>query len=301
MFEIIYFYKFLIKFYNFLLYKNLNNFLYFYKIFNLTDQIKYIFFYNKKLSSYLNTKINYKINNLNFKLLNNDKKISKNFFINKNNTNFNKKFFNLFFLFTYSMYNSYFKVNNVNTFFYLKNVKNKIIIIDLKKFSNRWNDAYNLIFNIFYYNFNALFFGTNLFKNETLALNWNYNYFDINLWKYYFPFFIFKLNNYNKKTDFFFDKLNNFNINFIFVTDCHYHYKNIHYLKKKSIYTLGLVNINLNPWLVDYPLISFFENFLIQSFFFKLIIYINKKVLFDNYKYFKKIWINFLFSKNYFI
>ena len=137
-----------------------------------------------------------------------------------------------------------------------------------------------------------------MFKNEILALNWNYNYFDINLWKYYFPFFIFKLNNYNKKTDFFFNKLNDFGVNFIFLTDCHYHYKNNHYLKKKNFYTIGLVNINLDPWIVNYPLISFFENFLVQSFFFKFITYISKRVMFTQYHYFKKIWLNFLISKN---
>ncbi len=165
----------------------------------------------------------------------------------------------------------------------------------------RWIESYNLIFNIFYYNFNPLFFGTVLFKNEILALNWNYNYFDINLWKYYFPFFIFKLNNYNKKTDFFFEKLNTYNINFFFISDCQYHYKNLHYLKKKNQYTLGLINFNINPWLVSYPILSFFENFLIQSFFFKFIIYIQKKTLLEQYCFFKKIWINFLVSKNNFI
>ena len=210
----------------------------------------------------------------------------------------NHKFFSLFFLFNYSFFNSHFNSNFKNNFFYLKIVNNKIIIIDSLKFILRWVEAYNLIFNIFYYNFNPLFFGTSLFKNEILALNWNYNYFDINLWKYYFPFFIFKLNNYNKKTDFFFEKLTNFDINFFFITDTQYHYKNLSYLKKKNYYTIGLVNFNLDPWVVSYPILTFFENFIIQSFFFKFIIYIQRKAIFEQYVMFKKIWINFLINKN---
>ncbi len=255
---------------------------------------------NKKINSFLNLNINYKINNtqINNFLINNKTFKNYQFF---NIKNLNNKFFSLFFLFNYSFFNTYFRSNFLNNFFYINHFKNKIIIIDSSKFILRWVESYNLIFNIFYYNFNPLFFGTTLFKKEILSLNWNYNYFDINLWKYYFPFFIFKLNNYNKKTDFFFEKLSFLDINFFFISDCQYHYKNLYYLKRRNCYTIGLINFNINPWLVSYPLLSFFENFLIQSFFFKFVIFIQKKALLEQYYLFKKIWINFIIIKNKFI
>jgi hypothetical protein len=130
-------------------------------------------------------------------------------------------------------------------------------------------------------------------------LNWNYNIFEINLWKYYFPFFIFKLNNYNKKTDFFFNKLNSLGINFFLITDCFYHFKNLHYIKKKNLYSIGLINLELNPWLVDYPILNFFESFLTQLFFFKLLIFIERRVIFFKHNLFKNLWYVFLIKKTY--
>ena len=257
--EIFYFYKFLSQFYNVILYKNSLNFIYTIKLLNLTNKLTSNHFVNKKINYFLNTNVNYKVNSIcPNSLFIKDKSIKKFIFFNIKKIKY--KFFNLFFLFNYSFFNTHFKSNFVNNFFYVNHLKNKIIIVDSSKFVLRWLEAYNLIFNIFYYNYNPLFFGTNLFKNEILSLNWNYNYFDINLWKYYFPFFIFKLNNYNKKTDFFFEKLNSFSINFFFISDCQYHYKNLHYLKKKQHYTIGLINFNINPWLVSYPLLIFFES-----------------------------------------
>ena len=263
-------------------------------------------FIYKNNNKYLNTKINFKFNNLKlneFKEKNIFKKII--FSNNKSNvistSNINNisvyKLFNLFFLFNFSMFNSYFKSHHNFNLYYVYSFSNKILLIDPVKFLFRWRESYDLLFNIFYYNFNPLIFSSNLFKNETLALNWNYNIFDINIWRYYFPFFIFKLSKFNKKTDFFFDKIYSRGVNFFIITDCHFHYKNLHYLNKKKLYSIGLINVNLDPWLVSYPIITFFESYLTQMFFFKLLIFIEKKVLFEKYFFFKNIWLNFLIKK----
>ncbi len=60
-------------------------------------------------------------------------------------------------------------------------------------------------------------------------------------------------------------------------------------MKKKNYYTIGLLNINLDPWLVNYPIISFFDNFLTQNFFLKFLISINKLVFFSKFFLFKKL------------
>ena len=125
---------------------------------------------------------------------------------NSKNTFINDKLINLYFLFNYSLFNSNFGTNSTLKLFSIHNYNNKLILFDSSKFLLRWKELYDLIFNIFFYKFNPLVFSSIFFKNETLALNWNYNFFEINLWKYYFPFFIFKLNNYNRKASFFFWK-----------------------------------------------------------------------------------------------
>jgi hypothetical protein len=242
---------------------------------------------------YFNNDIIFKLNILDNQIFNDDI-VSKNFFFYKKNTNNNYKIFNLFFLFNFSLFNSYFKVHHNFNLFYIYSYSNKLILIDPIKFFNRWKDSYDLIFNIFYHNYNPLIFSTNLFKNETLALNWNYNIFDINLWRYYFPFFTFKLFNFNRKTNYFFDKLNERGINFFLITDSHYHFKNLHYINKKKFYSIGLVNVNLNPWIVTYPILTFFENFLTQAFFFKLLVFIQRKVLVNKFIVFKNSWLSYL-------
>lgn len=301
--EFYYYYLYLINQFNFFFLKNNQNivliskfnfkFFHFFKInHNLIN--KNITF--KSINKYLNFKINYKFNSFNV-IRCDENSINKSFFYSKKNSIVQYKLFNLFFLFNYSLFNSNFKSHFNFKFFYLYTNSNKIIIIDSTKFLFRWKESYDLLFNIFFYNFNPLVFSSTFFKNETLALNWNYNIFEINLWKFYFPFFIFKLNSYNKKTDFFFDKLFSLNINFFIITDCLYHYKNLHYIKKKKYYSIGLININLDPWLVTYPIISFFESFLTQLFFFKLLIFIERKSIFLKYNIFKNMWLNFLINK----
>ena len=299
-YEFSFFFFFLLKFFNFLIFfKNVSFFqkfvkinkqlLFFFKVSHLNYKNKY------DKNKYDGLKINFKldfynnIDNIDFIVINK---------YNFQNKNIQNQLFDVFFLFNYSIFNSKFKYYHDYKFFYVCNHKNKIIVIHSVKFLARWKDAYDLIFNIFYYNFNPLIFGSPFFKNQILSLNWNYNNFEVNIWKYYFSFFIFKLNNFSSKSDFFYSKLRDLNINFFFVTDCFYHFKNLHYFKRHDYYTVGLININISPWLISYPIISFFDNFLIQLFFIKLLIYLQKQVLLIKYKFFLKIWTqNFIFNK----
>lgn len=301
--EIYYYYCYFFKFFNIFFLKNKNLILNFF-IFNL----KFFYFFKnnkqilninnnfKQINKYLNFNVNHKFNKFD-ELEFTDNKVIKKFHFSVKKINLEYKLFNLFFLFNYSLFNSNFKFHYNFKIFYIYNYSNKIVLLDSTKFLSRWKEAYDFLFNIFFYNFNPIIFSTSFFKNETLALNWNYNNFDINLWRYYFPFFIFKLTNYNKKTDFFFDKLALLDINFYLITDCIYHFKNLHYIKKKNFYSIGLIDANLDPWLVSYPIISFFESFLTQLFFFKFLIFIEKRTIFLKYNLFKNMWNIFFLKK----
>ncbi len=88
---------------------------------------------------------------------------------------------------------------------------------------------------------------------------------------------------------FFFSKLQEMGLDLFLITDVAYHFKNLHLLKNLQYYLIGLVPINMSPWLIDYPIIIFFNSFLIQLFFFKLLIFVKKNILFKNYFFFKKI------------
>lgn len=298
-FEYYYYWTYLFLFFNISIYAVYEFF--FFKIYAkfkfllqfLFVNITYNWSNNKKINAYANLKINNKINykTSKIKTLNNEK-IIKYYF--SNNPIFKTKLFNLFSLFNYLSNRDHFYTHYHLKLFYLQNVSNNIMIIDSKKFLLRWSEALCLLFNVFFYNFNSIILGSPFFKNETLALNWNHTNFEINLWKYYFPFFIFKLNTYNSKMGFFFEKLELFGTDFFLIPDCFYHYKNLFYIRKKRYYTVGLVNTNLSPWLVTYPIISFFESLVTQLFFFKLLLLIQKQTIYTKFLYLKNLWIKFL-------
>lgn len=254
------------------------------------------YFFNQTLESSINEKLRF--NDFKAAFIKPENPVSNFYFLkNKNETLF-YKLLNFFFLFSFSMYKSAFKKTSFFNFFFVNNYNSKLTIVNVNKFIDRWLDSYNLLFNVFYYNFHPLVYASPLFKNETLSLNWFYNNWDVNLWRYYFSFFVFKVNKFTKKINFFYEKLKETRDNFFIVTDCLYHFKNLYYFRKTLSYTIGLVNVSQNPWIVSYPILTFADNYLNQLFFFKLIFYLSKQALKFKFFFFKKIWINHYFLKN---
>jgi len=125
-----------------------------------------------------------------------------------------KNFFFFNFLFGFSSFFSFFDYQREYSFFYLKNLKKNLIVADIPKFINRWKNAQNFIFNIYYYNFTPILFGSFEFQNEILALNWNNINMEYNYWKYTFSFFTRAVNNYGVRTKHFFKKIENLNVDF---------------------------------------------------------------------------------------
>jgi len=205
-------------------------------------------------------------------------------------------FYNLFFIINYININSQFHRYHI---FYLSGVSrklNSVYVMDISKFFKRWSDIYGLLFNIFFYNYTPIFFGTPVFKNETLALNWYFSDLDTNMWKYAFPFFIYKLSSFNKKFEFFLEKLKTANISFYFIIDCFYHLKLLPLFNKQNLYTIGLVSNNTNPWLVSYPVPVLSSNLFAQFFFLKLLTYVQKHTLFTKYIFFRNVWTHSLLT-----
>jgi hypothetical protein len=99
------------------------------------------------------------------------------------------KLFSIFFFLNYSLFDYRFKTHANYKLFYLTDNTQPYLIIDTTKFLSRWKDSYYFLFNIFFYNCTPAVFGSFVFKKEILALNWHFNFFDINLWRYYFFFF----------------------------------------------------------------------------------------------------------------
>ena len=216
------------------------------------------------------------------------------FFKYKKINNFSFSFFLTFnFLYSFTSFDHFHKHNHFYNFFYFKNYKKKYISINLNKFLNRWQNAQNLIFNIYYYEYYPLVFGSFDYKNEIFALNWHNFFFDSKFWKYSSNFFIFKINKYGEKVFYFYNKIFSLDITFFLISNLIYHYKNLYYFKKLNFFTIGLVNSNFSPLQFSYAIPTISINTLNEFFFLKLLVFLNKNVLFSKYFFFKNNWFSY--------
>jgi hypothetical protein len=141
---------------------------------------------------------------------------------------------------------------------------------------------------MFFYKINPIIFSSPFFKKETLSFNWNFHNWEQALWRYYFNFFYFKFNKNTTKFDFFTLKLQEMDIDFFLITDVNYHFKNLYFFRNYKFYTIGLTPINVNPWIVNYPVPVVQNHYLMQLFFFKILMFVKKNSLLNKYFFYKK-------------
>jgi hypothetical protein len=189
------------------------------------------------------------------------------------------KNFKLFFLFNHTSFSRFHIHHNYYYFFQCDNK-----ILNYSKFIYKWNNFNELIYNMYYYSYNSLIFSSFLFKKEISSINWYFtNLKNIN-WKYSSLFFFLKTNKFHKKIDFFYYNLKKFYELFLVISDTNYHFKNLYYYNKYNFFSIGLVPFNLNPWNVSFALPVMINNFFIQLFFIKILIYIYKNCYLLKYK-----------------
>lgn len=169
-------------------------------------------------------------------------------------------------------------------------------ILNMKKFLNRWINGYFFLMNVFFYNWNFLTLGIIEFKKETLGLNWYFSNINLILWRYSFPFFIFKLNHYSPDVQYFFHRLNKLGANIAFVMDLRFHYRNLLYLKRTNFFTVGLIDYTTKPWMVHFGLIVPKSNYFFVSFFYMLIIYFQKYTAVIKNNMYLNLWFFFFFK-----
>lgn len=260
-----------------------NNFLKYKTIFNtsLTPTLG-----SELLKPALNRTMNYKMYFKTPQLLNvNQSKICSN----------NKTFFYNIFL----IYIQYTALSSHNFFVPHTNFKHLFLFsqnqtisyLNLPKMYSKWINTCNFILNLFFIKSNLLVFTVKTLKNEALSFNWSLNLLNYNLFKFSSPLFFSKDTNFGVVSTLIFKKLNQNNLNTVFLTDVKYHEKNLYYLKKFNITTIGLVAHNLNPWLVTYAIPTSTNSLFIQYFFIKLLIYFKQFSLQKQYTNYKQLWL----------
>lgn len=281
------------------------NLFFFYKIKNFVRLNKYfkknnsnaidVFFKKKTLFDAFNVDYDFSVlKEVNFQkkfyLTKNNHPFSFKYFLSSFNLKFYNKLLNFFFLNSFLSYNSFFARAGFFNFFFFKNSKGAPYLINVNKVMARWSDFFNLMLNLYLNNLAPLLYSSPFFKVETLSLNWTLNLWDINSWKLTYPHFIFKTNYFSQKTGFFYKKLREWGYTLYIVSDCIYHYKNMYFFRKNGFYTIGLLSLNINPWLVTYPVIASSNSYLNQIFFLQALIYSQKKAFLLQFFFFKKLW-----------
>jgi hypothetical protein len=164
--------------------------------------------------------------------------------------------------------------------------------INNNRFIHAWLDGFSLIYNIFYFNYNPLLFGSMMFKKEILSFNWYFYQTEIPSWKHSFVFFVFKASRLTKKIDFFYKKTCKMGLDFAMISDTFYHAKNLYYFNKYKIFSVGLTNAATNPWLVSYAIPSLLNGFLTEFFFLKTLSVLKQHAEEVKFNIFKKNWFN---------
>ena len=137
-------------------------------------------------------------------------------------------------------------------------------------------------------------FSNKIFKNEVLSFNWSLNLLDYKLFKYSNPYFYLKDNNFGISSSIIFKRFEKNGLNIAFILDLKQHEKNVTFLKKINLYTIGLVPYNMNPWLVSYSFPVSNNNIFIQYFFIKTLLFFKQKVYLQLYNELKTNWYNLI-------
>jgi len=151
--------------------------------------------------------------------------------------------------------------------FFLTTTLNSSPVLNISKLYLKWINTYNLLINLFFFKTSLLLFSNKTLKNETLGFNWSQNLLSYKLFKYTSPIFFLKDSKYGVTPTLIFKRFEQKSLSTAFLTDVKYHEKNLYYLKRFHIYTIGLVPYNLNPWMVSYSIPTSINSVFIQFFF----------------------------------
>ena len=159
----------------------------------------------------------------------------------------------------------------------------------LTKMYKLWININNLIYNLFFYNINLLFFGNSFFRSEILALNWVSVGIIKTYWRFIRPFLIYKPNKINDFSGFVFSRFQNLGFQLGFILDINYHTKTLFYLKNANFYTLGLIPITSDLYLVDFA-IPVNQSLVSYLFFLRFFIGVKRNIKLSNYIQLRKTW-----------
>lgn len=148
----------------------------------------------------------------------------------------------------------------------------RLSFASIPKLITRWRKTHNMLLNLFYAQAPILAFTHKALRDEALAFNWSFNRLSYAIFKYAAPYFFLKNLPHGDMVNFIFRRFDKENLSIAFISDIHYHRHTAFHLRKSNFYTLGIVPISINPWLVQYPIMVGSCTLFTQYFFLQLLL-----------------------------
>ena len=150
-----------------------------------------------------------------------------------------------------------------------------------------------LVYNMLYYNLKILSFGNSIFRQEILAMNWNFFSHYYSLFKLANSSIFFQPNKLNDKFPkiFKFLRINGFHTAIVY--DTNYHKKTVYYLQRLSFFSIGIVPANLPKYMLNVSLPILNDSLLMHLFTIRLFTYIKQDVDNKLFLSFYRLWRNY--------
>jgi len=182
------------------------------------------------------------------------------------------------------------RVNPSARFFFIDQKSSNTVIFNPTKLFRRWQDFFHLIFNLFFYKIDMLYFGNRVFRRQVLALNWSSFKQVRHLWSFIQPHLFEKSNHREVAVGWIFHYLAVRNFSIAFVFDIIFHKVTLYYLHKWKFYTIGSVSITHNLQNLNFALPVASDSLLMHLFFLRLISHIRRFAENKHYLNYKDCW-----------
>lgn len=151
-------------------------------------------------------------------------------------------------------------------------------LINIKRYVSRLEESLTFIYNLFYIDTKYWMFANELFLEELLIFNWEIQPLTYKLFRYAHIFVWLKDLSHGSAIRQVMTFLKKIDLDFTIITDIETHMKARSYLQRYSIFTIGLVPINYDPWWVSYPVPTYANSPKVQLIFIHILFYVRSLI-----------------------
>ena len=147
-------------------------------------------------------------------------------------------------------------------------------LVSVKRFVCRIEESLTFLYNLFFIDTRYWMFGNKLFLEELLIFNWEIQPLTYKIFKYIHTLVWVKDLSHGSTVFQLMAFLQKVTLDFTIIVDIRTHIKMQIYLQRYSIFTIGLIPLNYNPWWVSYPIPTYSNSPKVQLLFIHILFYV---------------------------